>query len=104
MITYTLNEWREEGNKRFGKDFKKWKFICPKCKTIQTPQDLLDIGVEKEKIDGYIGYSCIGCFKNKTECKFNLNSFHNDETIIVIEEGKYRPMFPFAEEGKLNDT
>ena len=43
MITYTINEWIDEGKKRFGENVKQWKFVYPQCKTVQTIQELLQI-------------------------------------------------------------
>ncbi len=38
-MKYTKEEWLKKGEKLFGKDKMKWKFICPSCKHIQTPED-----------------------------------------------------------------
>jgi hypothetical protein len=29
----SIEEWRKEGERRFGKDSKQWEFVCPACKT-----------------------------------------------------------------------
>ena len=34
------NEWMEEGKKRFGEDFAKWKFKCPSCGKIQSYESI----------------------------------------------------------------
>lgn len=60
MKIIDIDEFMEEAKKRFGPDKKKWKFVCPVCKTAQTAYDLLAVGVQKDKISEYIGFSCIG--------------------------------------------
>ena len=52
----TQDEWIKEGNRRFGSDFKKWKFVCPKCKHIASIQEFVDLGLDPN--DAY--QECIG--------------------------------------------
>ena len=99
--TYTIDEWMAEGKKRFGKDVKQWKFVCPQCKTVQTPQDLLDAGVPKDQLDGFIGFSCIGRFTKDKGCDWTLGGlFHIHESSIVFpkENNRNRAVFEFAQE------
>jgi len=105
MNTYTEKEWKAEGIKRFGKDVKKWKFVCPFCKTIQTPQDLLDAGVKKEDLDGFIGFSCIGRFTDgKKGCDWTLGGlFSIHESIIICNDNRNRPIFEFADGDEANE-
>lgn len=56
----TYEEWETEGEKRFGKDRKMWKFKCPVCGYVASAQDYLDVGAE----DG-IAFSCIGRWMDK---------------------------------------
>ena len=35
----TIQEWREEGKRRFGKDYMDWKFECPMCGHIASIRD-----------------------------------------------------------------
>jgi len=51
----TRAEFEAEGERRFGPDKKKWKFICPVCGHIASVQDWLDAGVEEQ-----MAFSCIG--------------------------------------------
>jgi hypothetical protein len=53
---YTLEEWRAEAAKRFGDDPMKWKFVCPSCGHVQTPQDYKDAGAPSTAV----GFSCVG--------------------------------------------
>ncbi len=34
----TLEEWLAEGERRFGKDVLKWKFMCPACEHVQSAE------------------------------------------------------------------
>lgn len=52
----TLAEYLAEGQRRFGPDKMKWKFICPICKVLISVQDYKDAGAG----EGDIGVSCIG--------------------------------------------
>lgn len=45
MIKQTLEEWRNEATERFGEKTSDWKFICPRCNNVQSPQDFIDSGV-----------------------------------------------------------
>lgn len=38
-IEMTEAEWRAEGKRRFGPDMLKWKFCCPVCKHVASPED-----------------------------------------------------------------
>lgn len=52
----TYAEWKAEGERRFGPDMMKWKFICPVCKHVASVQDWKDAGAS----EGEIGFSCVG--------------------------------------------
>ena len=52
----TRAEWMAEGFRRFGADHQKWRFICPVCKHVATPQEWLAAGASA----GEIAFSCIG--------------------------------------------
>jgi len=38
-IKQTLQEWLDEGKKRFGADFANWRFKCPACGHVITPEN-----------------------------------------------------------------
>lgn len=52
----TYEEWVKEGTALFGTDRKKWRFVCPCCGHVATPQDWLDAGAT----EGEIAFSCVG--------------------------------------------
>lgn len=37
--TVTLEEWHREGVELFGEDQTKWRFVCPACGHVQSPED-----------------------------------------------------------------
>jgi hypothetical protein len=56
----THSEFMQECARRFGEDARKWKFICPACRTVQTIEDLLNAGLPRNQVDGVVAFSCIG--------------------------------------------
>lgn len=40
----SLDEWRAEGERRFGKDVLKWKFTCPMCGHVAAVEDFKAAG------------------------------------------------------------
>ena len=98
MKQITLKEWIEKGEILFGKDRTKWKFVCPKCKTVQTLQDIIDTGVSIEDAQGYFAYSCIGRFTKEKGCNWTLGGLLQIHTTeVIMPDGKKRPVFEFAE-------
>lgn len=95
--TMKLDEFIAEAEKRFGKDRKKWRYICPSCETAQSAEDLLAAGVAKEDVDRYIGFSCIGRFTGEKGCDWTLGGlFQIHELEIEDHEGKTHPHFELA--------
>ena len=39
METISEAEWRAKGTALFGPDLKKWRFTCPRCGHVQSPED-----------------------------------------------------------------
>lgn len=56
MKSLTHAQWLEEGTRRFGPDYMKWKFVCPVCKHVASVQDYKDAGAP----DNAVAFSCIG--------------------------------------------
>lgn len=94
-ITITLEEWREEGKKRFGDDIENWKFKCPSCGNIASCKDFEEAGAEPD--DAY--QCCIGRFNDKkTGCDWAAYGFFDICKVHVIaENGKHVPVFEFAD-------
>jgi len=99
-ITIPLDEFLAEAEKRFGKDRKKWKFVCPQCKTQQSFDDFKKFTkLANEEIEGYLGFSCIGRYtEKKVGCDWSLGGlFQLHEVEVVDGEGKRHPRFKLAE-------
>jgi len=111
----SLNAWREEGERLFGKDPMAWKFVCPVCGNIQSAADFQGLdGASPE--DAY--YNCLGRFLPTAEsreafpgkggrrnparpCNYTLGGlFHLPGAIVAGEDGKEYSVFGFANEEK----
>lgn len=55
-----LEDWHKLASKKFGKNARHWKFICPVCETPQTAQDFIDAGAPEEEAKTSIAVECIG--------------------------------------------
>lgn len=104
----SFKEWEAEGERKFGKDKKKWKFKCVNCGHIQSIQDFIDLKVEEP--ENYVYFTCIGRFmenckgilgNKKSPCNYTLGGLFNLAKLEVIdEEGKKHSAFEFANEEK----
>lgn len=56
MRELTFEQWNEEGERRFGTDRAKWRFVCPVCKHVASAQDWRDAGAP----EGALAFSCVG--------------------------------------------
>ncbi|HVX56942.1 MAG TPA: VVA0879 family protein [Candidatus Saccharimonadales bacterium] len=108
----TQAQWLEEGTRRFGPDPKQWKFVCPACGTVQTIQQLKDLGLSSEEIHGVMAFSCIGRFTRQGDegiaahgrgekwnkgCNWTLGGLLQiHELEVVLEDGHRRMAFEFA--------
>ena len=102
----TVEEWQAEGERRFGADTKKWKFVCPSCGHVASVQDWMDVKAP----NGAIAFSCVGrwmkehghIWEGKQPCNyaggglFRLNP-------VKIEGMEDMPVFAFAEEEKADE-
>lgn len=109
MKTYTLKEWLEEGEKRFGPDKLKWAFKCPACGKVSTIQEFKNAGAEPN--DAY--QKCIGRFtgkgapiiNSKDGCNwaaFGLLGTLNGGAKVITENGDSVNVFDFAETDNLS--
>ena len=48
--SYTVEEWRAEGTRLFGKDPENWRFKCPSCGNIATGQEFKDAGQDPDSM------------------------------------------------------
>lgn len=112
MRTMTQDEWNAEGVLRFGKKARNWKFICPACGTVQSIQQLIDVGRTPDDVHAVMGFSCIGRFTGQGDagiaahtkgqpwdkgCNWTLGGLLAIHTLEVSINGKGRPCFEFAD-------
>lgn len=91
----TGEEWREEGQRLFGKDILTWRFKCPRCGTIATGQDFKDAGANPNDMYEH----CIGRFDPNRGCDWAAYGlFDICETHIGTT-----PVFDFAPYGEESD-
>lgn len=89
MRTYTADEWRAEGRKRFGRGPESWRFICPKCGRVNAGQEFKDAGAEPSAMY----QECIGRYDKTKGC--NWAAYGLFDICKVHVDGV--PVFEFAE-------
>ena len=106
MKVYTQNEWVEEGMRRFGKDWKKWRFKCPMCGHEASIEEYKAAGA-KDPNCAYrecIGrYTCKGSPKegDSSGCNwaaYGLFGIPKGGVIVLTGEEEGKHIFDFAEE------
>lgn len=101
--TMTIEEFHKEIRKQ-KVSIAKVTFRCPMCKTLQSINDLIKAGAgkDKEEVEKYIGFSCIGRFNPSQGCDWTLGGLLAISELIVIDkEGKQHPRFlPVARPSK----
>lgn len=107
----TLEDWEKEGVSLFGKDKINWRFVCPNCGNIQSPDDFRKY--KDEGADPSTAYfSCIGRFmencdgtisNKKSPCNYTQGGlFILSQIIIVEEDGTQHKVFDFDRSKKLD--
>lgn len=106
-ITYaSIEEWRAEGERRFGQDIFRWRYVCPACGHVQAIEDFRpykDRGATADTARG----SCIGRFAGTTRrafggsgpgpCDYTACGLLNICPVTVMLDGKAIPCFAFDE-------
>ena len=90
----SVDAWRQEGIRLFGKDASKWKFICPSCDRVFSVKEFLDVGGDSNAI----GEECISRYNNESKCcwcAYGLFDICDDH---IMYNGKRHPVFSFAED------
>jgi len=88
--TTPLSQWKLEGERRFGDDRNRWRFICPACGEVQTRADFLCLGMNQRQVDQITSYSCIRRWRDQS-CK-HIGGPVN----LLISPGEIRHTFDFA--------
>lgn len=72
------------------------EFICPKCGTTQTAQDLIDAGAGEnfEDVATKIAFSCVGRYDEEVDCDWTLGGLLQiHELEVIAEDGTPVPRF-----------
>jgi hypothetical protein len=110
----TLAEWKEKGTALFGSNMLKWRFRCPACGHVQTPEDFRqhkDRGADpntayQECIGRYLPKDQRGGWskdhsnpKVKYPCDYaGYGFFKLSPVTVVADDGKEILVFGFAEQ------
>ncbi len=106
------SDWMAEGGRLFGGDMMRWRFVCPICGHVQTPEDLRPFAGRTPN-DAY--FNCIGRFtggrrafgKNPKgtpaqPCDYTSGGLFCLAPVRVIdEEGREHPVFEFDHSGEV---
>ena len=96
MKTMTIEEFHAALKAQCADRIEDITLICPHCKTIQSPQDLIDAGAGEnmEEVEKYVGFSCVGRWSEDKGCNWTLGGlFQIHELEVVTPDGKHHPRF-----------
>lgn len=91
----TLEKFKET-IKLQGVPIEQVTFVCPKCKTLQCGNDLIEAGAGKsfDDIEKYLAFSCVGRWNKNKGCDWTLGGlFQIHELKIITPDGKHHPRF-----------
>jgi hypothetical protein len=101
-------EWLAEGEKLFGSDQMKWKFVCPACGVVTSVQDWKEAGAPETAV----AFSCVGRWSGmKREafggegpgpCNYAGGGLFNINPVKIY--GRKNDVFAFATEAKAPDA
>lgn len=99
----TAAEWFAEGERLYGPDRMKWKFVCPVCGHVATGEEWLKAGANKSNI----GFSCIGRWLPGTRsafeergvgpCNYAGGGLFQLNPVTITHEGEEDRYFEFAD-------
>lgn len=95
METMTLDEYLK-AIKAQDVPVKNATFECPRCKTLQSAEDLINAGAGKtlEDVESYLGFSCVGRFDENKGCDWTLGGlFQIHELEVITSDGEHHPRF-----------
>ena len=95
MKTMTLEEY-EAAIKAQGVPVEDVKFQCPRCKTLQSANDLIQAGAGKNlgEVEKYLAFSCVGRWDEAVGCDWTLGGlFQMHELEVATPDGKHHPRF-----------
>lgn len=96
MKTVTLKEFQQAMRNQGHDRIEDVTFRCPRCKTLQSAQDLIDAGAGKDidEVEKYLAFSCVGRWNENKGCDWTLGGFFQiHEYEVVTEDGERHPRF-----------
>lgn len=104
-----IADWFNEGQRIFGSDVMKWKFVCSNCGNVQSLEDFIELGISKEDAQSYVFFSCIGRVMKGTKgelgnkikpCNYTLGGLITlKHRKIIKDDGKPFKAFDFYRAG-----
>lgn len=93
----TLSEYHNALKRQDVDRIEDTKHVCPRCGTVQTPQNLIDAGVGEtmEDVQQFVGFSCVGRWTDEMGCDWTLGGLLKIHDLVVVdeEEGTRHPRF-----------
>lgn len=71
-------------------------FHCPRCKTLQSAQDLIDAGAGEnmDAVEKYVAFSCVGRWSEEKGCDWTLGGLFGIHKLeVVTPDGEHHPRF-----------
>jgi predicted RNA-binding Zn-ribbon protein involved in translation (DUF1610 family) len=102
----SFEEWESLGKKLYGDDKRQWKFKCPSCGHVQSPEDFRKYK-EKGAFPSDAYYNCLGrydptsegtIFKKGQPCNYTLGGLFKLSSRVVVDGDKRHAVFLFADE------
>lgn len=105
MITMTKKEWFALGTDLYGDDYFQWKFICPSCGHVQTPEDFRPYknnGATPDTarfscIGRYDGHMDVSIFASPGPCNYTSGGLFPLAPVEVVDDDKKHLVFAFKD-------
>ena len=87
-------EWLAKGRELFGKDMLKWRFKCPRCGRVQTPEDFHKFK-EKGAQPDTAYQECMGRHDLAVKCDWAAFGLFKGPDFVCVADGEIA-VFKFA--------
>ena len=104
LVKMTKEEWLAKGKELFGPDYFQWRFVCPACGNIASPNDYIAYRDKGAKPNSAT-CECIGRYSGNINvpmgggppCNYAGYGLLHLSPVIVSDEGKEIRCFAFCE-------
>lgn len=103
-IRISYDQWSSEGARRYGDDRMAWRFVCPSCGHVATPDDWQKAGAS----EGAIAFSCVGRWSGVNKqafaregngpCNYAGGGLFRINPVLIDRDGREHSVFDFADE------